>query len=117
MASLLARGGGADGRQCQRAGAHRASAARGRRPGRTAGAPHPTFGLGRSAAHARDADRVFLVSVDSRTATGQIERFLAWNFRAALAAAGFVFVVWLLYPWPIALYMVGVVSVSSAERR
>jgi signal transduction histidine kinase len=60
--------------------------------------------------------------VDSpQPATLQIERFLAWNFRAALAAAGFVFGVWLLYPWPIALYMVGVVCanaaiVKSAER-
>jgi signal transduction histidine kinase/CheY-like chemotaxis protein len=59
--------------------------------------------------------------VDSLTATRQIERFLAWNFRAAVAAAGFVFGVWLLYPWPIALYMVGVVCanaaiVKSAER-
>lgn len=52
--------------------------------------------------------------MDSRTATGQIERFLAWNFRAALAAASFVFGVWLLYPWPIALYMVGVVGINAA---
>ena len=60
---------------------------------------------------------VMAISNSSR----QIERFLVWNFRGALAAVAIVLGVWALYPLPITLGLASVVAlnaliVRSAER-
>jgi signal transduction histidine kinase/CheY-like chemotaxis protein len=46
--------------------------------------------------------------------TRHLERFLAWNFWAGLAATAFVLAVWLINGWTIALVMAGVVAVNIA---
>lgn len=56
-----------------------------------------------------------------RTSTRQIERFLNWNFRGAIAAVAIVLGIWFIYPRLITLSLAAVVAVNavivrSAER-
>lgn len=48
-----------------------------------------------------------------RTSTRQIERFLNWNFRGAIAAVAIVFSLWLVYPRVITLWLAAVVAVNA----
>ena len=48
------------------------------------------------------------------TSTRQIERFLAWNFRGAVAAVAIVLGIWVFYPLTIALGLALVVSVNAS---
>ena len=49
----------------------------------------------------------------NRTSTREIERFLVWNFRGALAAVAIVLGIWFLFPLPVELVLAGVVAVNA----
>jgi len=46
--------------------------------------------------------------------TNQLERFLRWNFFGNVGAALFVFALWLLYPWWLALALACLVGLNAA---